>query len=594
MRVLIPNLSDNENEQLAEVVASYNDLFEQLDTEYRTFFQGLTPPLEVNNIVTFYRGIRAILENGQQGIPKPRYFRLPLDEPPFVINMDTRMISVPEIFQNNGFGVKGDANAEVVFFKCDRYFDGIDLGAMTPDITDNADPSTYNCVVQWQNLASGEAGNSRVILADTEEDYIIFGWMITSKMTSKPGTIEFAVRWTQLKDGQITYSISTQKATCAVKTTIDLDYDTLGVDDVKDIIYTRPFYSGIINSMAGSSPHVTQGLTAAVSNLAALPANDPLLEDYPTTDYPDGVLKLTVAATSPDGHPIVYQWYNGANIINGADEASYVITAPGNYYVKIGNDGTADNVGIRYITSEAVTVPEPDQIKFEGTGWFGTGTYSDGAAEHKLTVDVKNLKGGAPNGRVIYNWKKANMIVGGAVVDAADATYELIAGATTAEYQPAANTEGYYTCEVVNKLNNASSNLIKTAEPAVIRAVPQKPEAINIIFDEANQSLKIQSIDWGTAPGQYHPEEIRYEWGSLDEGVYSSATGFGNEHKTFHLSLGLKNGQTWSSNFYCKVQHIVYRNNVGGQEKEGPQEVSNLVHLNVIVGSGGTPTVVAG
>ena len=616
MRVLIPNLSaqDTQDEEILKqaVIDSYNDLFEQLNTEYGTFFAGLTPPLTVNNIVTFYRGIRAIMDDGTQGIPKPRYFRLPLDEPEFVINMDTRTITVPKVFSDYGFGVKGDANAEVVFFKCDRYYDGVDLGAMTPNITDNNDPTTYNCVVQWQNLASGEAGNSQVILADTEEDSIIFGWMITNKMTSRPGTIEFAVRWTQMANGTITYSISTQKASCAVKSTIDLDYDTLGVDNVADIIYTRPFYSGIINSMKGSSPQVTTGLTAAIRNLVpfveptAVDELDPGYEDYLAAkeeydelveQYPDGTLELTVAASSPDGHDIVFQWYNGENIIHGATEASYTVVAPGEYYVKIGNDGTADGVGIRYVTSETVTVPAPDQIKFESQNWFGMGTYSDNVAEHTLGVEVKNVKGENPNGSLKYIWKRAAMISNQnteiKLADITDASYEVVNGANDATYLPPVGDEAYYKCEVVNKLNNTSSNVLNTAEPAVIRAIPVAPESVTIIFDSENQMLKVQSINWGGAPATYHPNEIRYEWGSLADGTYSSSVGYGDTYKNFSVAgLSLKNGATWDSDFYCKVQHVVFRNNNGGQEKQSAQKTSGLLTLHIRLDENNQVTVV--
>jgi len=600
MRVIIPTIdSDASDVELKQaVIESYNNLFEDLNTEYGTFFATLNPPLVVDSIVTFYRGIRAILESGTQSRPQPRYFRLPLDEPQFEINMDDRTITVPRVFQNYGFGVKGDANAEVVFFTCDRYYDGVDLGAMTPGITDNQDPSSYNCVVQWQNTASGEAGNSQVILADVEENTMVFGWMITSKMTSRPGTIEFAVRWTQLDEGEITYSISTQKASCTIKSTLDLDYNTLAVEDVSDIIYTRPFYSGIINSMEGASPQVAEGLTAEVRNLRALDPEDEddaeLLEDYPAEEYPDGILVLQVAATSPDGHNIVYQWYDGDSIIFGATDAEYVVTGPGNYYVKIGNDSSAEGKGIRYVTTESVTVPAPDQIKFTEQRWFGEGTYSDGVDAHTLGVTVKNLKGENPNGTLAYSWKKADMIVGGVVVPEENAAYVDV-GANSPNLVPTTGTEGYYKCEVVNKLNNTESNTIVTAEPAIIRAVPEAPESVTIVFDADHQQLKVQNINWGTAAGQYHPDEIRYEWGCLEDGSYSQGTGFGDRYSNFSVAgLTLKNGATWDSDFYCKVQHVVYRNNNGGQEKASAQKTSGLLTLHIRLDASNQVVVTAG
>ena len=55
----------------------------------------------------------------------PYFLRLPLDEPFFEINANTRGITVPgELSQ---IGVVGDKLAEILFFKIDRYYDAVDL-----------------------------------------------------------------------------------------------------------------------------------------------------------------------------------------------------------------------------------------------------------------------------------------------------------------------------------------------------------------------------------------------------------------------------------------------------------------------------------
>ena len=55
------------------------------------------------------------------------YSYLPLDEPTFDINADTRVITIPSDFKKNGISVKGDHYAEVLYFTIDRYFDTQDL-----------------------------------------------------------------------------------------------------------------------------------------------------------------------------------------------------------------------------------------------------------------------------------------------------------------------------------------------------------------------------------------------------------------------------------------------------------------------------------
>ena len=62
--------------------------------------------------------------NGRSG-SDPYFLRVPVDEPYFEINANTRVISVPAALRQ--VGVIGDKFAEIVFFKIDRYFDAIDL-----------------------------------------------------------------------------------------------------------------------------------------------------------------------------------------------------------------------------------------------------------------------------------------------------------------------------------------------------------------------------------------------------------------------------------------------------------------------------------
>ena len=56
-----------------------------------------------------------------------RYAILPVDEELFEIDANSRMITVPKNFRQNGIGVIGDQMAEVVYFKIPRYHDFTDL-----------------------------------------------------------------------------------------------------------------------------------------------------------------------------------------------------------------------------------------------------------------------------------------------------------------------------------------------------------------------------------------------------------------------------------------------------------------------------------
>ena len=116
----------------------------------------------------------------------PYFLRLPLDEPFFEINANTRGITVPgELSQ---IAVRGDKLAEIVFFRIDRYYDAVDL-------------NTRHIYIEWE-LPDGTKGISRDFLRDTqsEKDKIIFGWVIGEELTQQVGTIKFAVRFVEWFD----------------------------------------------------------------------------------------------------------------------------------------------------------------------------------------------------------------------------------------------------------------------------------------------------------------------------------------------------------------------------------------------------------
>jgi hypothetical protein len=56
-----------------------------------------------------------------------KYLMLPLNEEYFVINANTRAISVPALFASHGVSLDGDYHAETLMFEIDRYFDTKDL-----------------------------------------------------------------------------------------------------------------------------------------------------------------------------------------------------------------------------------------------------------------------------------------------------------------------------------------------------------------------------------------------------------------------------------------------------------------------------------
>ena len=62
------------------------------------------------------------------------FLKLPLDEPAFKIDANSRAIEIPGHYLANGLSVQGDEVAEIVFFEIDRFFDATDLSMQSISI----------------------------------------------------------------------------------------------------------------------------------------------------------------------------------------------------------------------------------------------------------------------------------------------------------------------------------------------------------------------------------------------------------------------------------------------------------------------------
>jgi len=138
-----------------------------------------------------------------------KFTMLALDEPTFDIDLNTREITVPEVFQKNGVSVEGDEIAEIIYFKVNRYYDMTDLG-----------DSETQIYIQWRSAATDENGEyiegvsvPWSIDYESQPGYVIFGWPISSKITAEAGQIAFAVRFYKYDEtflsNPLTYSLST-------------------------------------------------------------------------------------------------------------------------------------------------------------------------------------------------------------------------------------------------------------------------------------------------------------------------------------------------------------------------------------------------
>ena len=95
----------------------YRALFEKAGEEY------LADPSAITSLDEYFAVLKslAMLEGGSI------YTVLPLDEPVFSIDTNTRKITVPIEFSKNGVSVQGDEVSEIIYFSVDRYSDAMDL-----------------------------------------------------------------------------------------------------------------------------------------------------------------------------------------------------------------------------------------------------------------------------------------------------------------------------------------------------------------------------------------------------------------------------------------------------------------------------------
>lgn len=155
---------------------------------------------------------------------------LPLEDEEnfFLIDANTRKITVPKSFVDNGIAVKGDEVAEILYFKIDRYFDMDDLG----------EKQVY---IQWRAPADKDGNRKEGVsipwVVDTRirPGYVIIGWPLASELTEQAGKMEFSVRFYTIPEegdqaNKLLYSLSTLTATADIKEGLNYNLEKIAID----------------------------------------------------------------------------------------------------------------------------------------------------------------------------------------------------------------------------------------------------------------------------------------------------------------------------------------------------------------------------
>ena len=377
--------------------------------------------------------------DNQTGDPEyyQKYFTiLPLDEPIFEINADTRIITVPQQFKN--IGVTGDNLAEIIFFEIDRFFDAVDFGA--PEI---------KAYIEWHRTSGDNQDNhvddAYIKELTLKEHKVLIGWVIDERITEEPGTIEFAVRLVMKNENnEIVYSFSTSAAKVNINKTLNFYPDVAEVSNAIEQVINR--------IQATNSPNISNenAINAPVYNIInenneiiASTDIDAMTDEngknltypYTTTDNfyadfnDDNIFVANIKARSANGNDdnrLLYRWFkwnesdkNWQAYPTGAVEAingnQTIINSIGKFKCV-----AIDHVGIRRATKDSqilhILGPQTPKVKIANEGDYTSIILPDGADSIELNVkpghendtfyvdnyDINNKT------KLSYEWKKNN------------------------------------------------------------------------------------------------------------------------------------------------------------------------------------------
>ena len=218
----------------------------------------------------------------------PAYLLLPLDEPTFDINADSRNIKASRIVI-----LQNDHNAETIQFTVDRYFDYMDL-------------KEARIYAQW-TLPSGKEGATWV---DEAKDLSIpgkirFGWPLTADVTSEPGIVKYSIRfWNRSLNNasgkeEVEYSFNTLTSSLTISPSLQPS-----VNGEADVV--APVKSGFARAVRNSQI-VLEGRDLPLAPYFFKPGMD--LPSYASLDVDTNTLVLKAQAGVGDTGTLAYHWY---------------------------------------------------------------------------------------------------------------------------------------------------------------------------------------------------------------------------------------------------------------------------------------------
>jgi hypothetical protein len=139
-----------------------------------------------------------------------RYYIIPEEEPVYEINLNTRTVQTPEFLS-----VLNDHNAEVIWFKVDRFFDDVDLFGAT-------------CWIQYKNALGEDYVSVSIprVIDDNNHDMLYIPWPICGPATKAAGNITFSFQFFKLgEDKKVHFLIHTKPAVSKILFGLNVEPD---------------------------------------------------------------------------------------------------------------------------------------------------------------------------------------------------------------------------------------------------------------------------------------------------------------------------------------------------------------------------------
>ena len=173
------------------------------------------------------------------------YYRIPADEPIYKIDLEKREIEAPEFLS-----VLEDHNAEVIWFKVNRFFDDVDLYGTT-------------CWIQYINALKEEYVVVTIpkVIEDNDHSVLYIPWPINNAVAKAAGNVNFSFQFYKMgEDKKLYFSLHTKPATSKILHGLHVDPAKFIEGGNSDDSQINPQYSEFLR--------MYQELTQAYSTLS--------------------------------------------------------------------------------------------------------------------------------------------------------------------------------------------------------------------------------------------------------------------------------------------------------------------------------------